>query len=413
MTKSWQREDNSDVFIKIITFLISPFLSFLYSLIRIKTKSSFVVFFLFALFFGMALTTSEGADAQHSNDSAIYRQMFVMVQGTTFSEFVDYCKDIISGDDNMHKDLYFYVIAYFVSTITDNYHVLFFVLAFVFGYFMLRSLAMLINEPKYVHCLPAIILLYLFTYNGIFNINGVRFWTAAWIAVYALLQILVNDNKKYYILLALTPMVHLSYLVLLVIVGAYLLIGKMVGKGWIVVFVLSFLLSGFSTFFIQYFLGFSMGATSMFEGYVQGGQLASSSASQVGMLENIFTVLSKFYIMIMFLRIYYATIQKGQVLQGAKLYKFVFLAYTVVNFLSPIPSLGNRFFILLYPLLVYLWIINFGTKKYNVFLMILPIVFIYNIYRVSYGISVRLVDMSFFYTNPFSLIYKYLILGAQ
>ena len=74
---TWLKEDSMDIVIKIMTFMISPFISFLYSLKRINTRSSFVVFFLFALIYGLCFTViADNLDVWEHNDAAKWRFRF-------------------------------------------------------------------------------------------------------------------------------------------------------------------------------------------------------------------------------------------------------------------------------------------------------------------------------------------------
>ena len=75
--KSWQKEDVLDVSMKVVAFLISPFLSFIYSLRRINTRSSFLVFFLFALMYGLCFTVvADNLSIYETADAARWRFRF-------------------------------------------------------------------------------------------------------------------------------------------------------------------------------------------------------------------------------------------------------------------------------------------------------------------------------------------------
>src|SRR5690554_5318278 len=71
-----QKEEKTDKALKIILFLMSPFVAALYALRNIKTKSSFVVFFLFTVFFGMSFTVNLGKTEDSRFDGASYREKF-------------------------------------------------------------------------------------------------------------------------------------------------------------------------------------------------------------------------------------------------------------------------------------------------------------------------------------------------
>lgn len=409
----FEKEEGADILFKIVTFFISPFFSFLYSLIYLKRRSSFVVFFLFAIFYGMCFTTTQGRDAEHINDGASYRDRFVSIQRNDDRSFANELVNILSLKGTTEKDVYFFATAYVIGKYTDNYHVMFFFYAIIFAFFMLGSLAMLVKESTYKHSLVALILLYLFTYNGIFNINGVRFWTAAWMAVYSILKIYRENNKRYYILLFTTPLVHLSFLLMDVVTLLYILTPQKKNNSdfLLIVFVLSFVFSAFSGELVRYILGYAVGVSVLFGDYASAEGIAKMALER-SIVKTVFMFLSRMYLMIMFLRIYYKE-KNGQTIVGRELYGFLFIAFIIFNFLSPIPSLGTRFQVLLYPLTVYLWVVNMGTCKYRNFIYLMPLAFLYDLYVTNFSLFVAFVKPEFFYTNAFTLIHNYLILGIE
>ena len=209
----WNKEIKIDKAIKAILFILNPILGVLYSFKRINTKSSYIVFFLFALVFGLSFTVESGKTAESRFDGASYREKFdrYIYYGenlyfTRLSEYLGFKE----GD----KDFYFDTVAFFTSQWTNNYHFIFLIFAAVFAYFALKSFRFLTVEPNFTTSLSCLILAYLFMSNQIFNINGVRFWTAAWIGVYCIFQVIKNGNKRYFWLALLTPFVHGAFLFL-------------------------------------------------------------------------------------------------------------------------------------------------------------------------------------------------------
>ena len=93
---TWLKESNHDKANKVILFLISPFLAFVYSLKRIKTKSSYVVFFLFSIFFGMAFSVQSGKRGDVTIDGAAYRERFDIYKLVSHREFTENFKDFLT-----------------------------------------------------------------------------------------------------------------------------------------------------------------------------------------------------------------------------------------------------------------------------------------------------------------------------
>jgi len=408
---TWLKESNHDKANKVILFLISPFLAFVYSLKRIKTKSSYVVFFLFSIFFGIAFTVQSGKRGDAYIDSVSYRELFEQYKFVSHQEFIKNFKDFLTFSEGK-KDYYFDTVAFYVSRATDNYHVMFMVFAAVFAFFSLKTFKFLTSEDNFDASLSCYILAYLFMINQIFNINGMRFWTAAWIAVYAIFQIFKNNNKKYFLLALTTPFFHGAYWIyIVVIIIAYFL--KNYSKLWVVLFFISFLLSNISIDFIQSltdklppFLA-NMALSYTDPEYVE---LRRSVGSGFSWLAEIFNFLVRFYMNFMV----YLFIRNSEMINNnpktQNLFSFLLVWMTFVNFTMPVPSLGGRFMTLSYPLIAYIWLVNFKGKKYTKILYAMPFVFSASIFfQLQYYNMV--LDPLFYISSPLYLIYKYLIVA--
>lgn len=401
--KKWLPENGGDLIVKLGLFLVSPFFSFLAALHRIKTRSSFVIFYLFALFYGMSYMTESGKSSTAGNDGAVFRAIFENdICGMSFHDFTREIGYILSGE-SWHRDIYFHCVAYWVSQFTNNYHYLFFAFAIVFGYFMLRSLAIMVKDYNFSSNLICFMLVLMFVTNGIFNINGMRFWTATWIATYALMRILIERKRLYIILLCITPLVHSSFYFLLVIcVIYYFTSGKK--SRWINFYYISFFFSGISAFIISAFIG-DIPFLSRYMVYLDSDLAISRSEGQ-SLLKAIFDVLSVLYVNGMFYLVY-KKMKLGEEIQGKKLFDFFLIYITIINFVRPIPSLGTRFFALGLPFVAYLWLANFGAKQHKWVIYLMPIAMLWYIHN-SYGLFVYFLEPSFYWSNPFALVDRYL-----
>ena len=187
----WPSESKQAKGTKLLLFLISPVLGFLHSLRSMNTKSSYWVFFFFAVCFGMAFSIDayESASIYSSGiDAGRYRLEFEKSSNMTSQEFFRDLNSFMQFDDG-DKDLYYITMVYLVSRFTHNYHFLFMAFAIVFAFFQLKSLRLLTQHEQFENSLFFLILAFFFTWNQIFNINAMRFYTAAWIGVYAIFQI--------------------------------------------------------------------------------------------------------------------------------------------------------------------------------------------------------------------------------
>jgi len=408
---TWPKEHNLDKAVKFILFLISPTIAFLYSLRTIKTKSSYVVFFLAALFFGMAFTVESGKTDDVGIDGASYREKFDRY--IHYGEYLYYerLNEYLSFDKG-DKDFYFDTVAFFTSKVTHNYHVMFLIFAMVFAYFALKSFRFLTTETKFVTSYACFLLAFLFMNNQIFNINGLRFWTAAWIGVYSIFQIFRKDNRKYFLLALCTPFIHGAFwLFLLVLIIAYF--NQKKHNTWVILFYISFGLSFISVelmrISIDYLPNFlqNMALAYTNEEYIE--ELGSKSNAYF-YVSQFFSYALKIYINVMVLLFIKNANQITANPKTAKLFSFLLVWMSFVNFVAPIPSLGGRFLSLALPIIAYIWLVNFKGVKYKKYLQIMPFVFAFKIYLL-YSLYSEVLDFKFYISSPFYLIYKYLIVA--
>jgi hypothetical protein len=242
---SWQKEQNQDVLAKIILFLISPFIASVYSVKTLNRKSSYLVFFLFAVFFGMSFSVPSGKTAEITIDGAAYRDWFEKDVQRTSADFNDKLTKYLSfkgREIGANKDFFFDTASFYISRLTDNYHVMFMFFAAIFAFFALKSFRFFTQEIDFKIGIAICILTYLFFFNQIFNINGLRFFMAAWIGVYCVFQIFRNENKRFFLLLAFIPIIHVSFWVFTgVVILAYFFMKY--DKFWITLFFISFVFS--------------------------------------------------------------------------------------------------------------------------------------------------------------------------
>lgn len=409
---NWPQENRTDINNKIFLFIISPFFAFLYSLRTMRTKSSYVVFFLFAVFFGMAFSVPSGTNATFTGDGADYREWFDRYKLIDSYTFINDFEGFLSFDEGK-KDFYFDTIAYYTTRITDNYHVMFMVFAIVFAFFMLKSFRFLTAERNLTFSIAGLILSYWFTSNQIFNINGVRFWTAAWVGIYAIFQIFRNNNKRYWMLLLITPYFHGSFWFF---IGVLLLaqLTKRFEKIWVVLFIISFFVSNFAIEAIQYFQdSLPSFMQSMINSYTDTEYVKRITEVGTGYswVPYTFGILNRIYqSLIIYLFIKNSkTIRENKKTEG--IYLFLLVWASVFNFLAFVPALGGRFITFVWPLIAYIWLINFKDVKYQKVLYAMPFLWSWNFFVMLYKEYPSVIGFDFIFSNPFYLIYKYLIVG--
>ena len=408
----WSQEQSSDVLAKVFCFIISPLLGLLVAIRRINTKSSFVIFFLFAVFFGLSFTTVSGRDDENKGDATQYRMRFEYMSDMTQNDLRDVFFVFQSFQDERNRDIYVPIMTYLTSRITNNYHVFFALLACVFAYFSLRSFKFFSEELPGRKNIYVFILLYIFVFsNSIFNINGCRFWTAAWIAVYSIFQIFKNGNKRYYLLAAITPLVHASYWFFLGILIIAQLFGKRI-KFWKIAFFLSFIFSSLSMQLVVDLSDYLPSSLQfLVDRYTEGEHELKTNLYQViSRLFGLGQTIVLTCIMYLFMK------NERRIMNNPKtttLYSFLLVWMTICNFVMPIPSLGGRYIVLGMPLIAYIWYLNFEScLKYRETLVFYIAVSLLPIYELIVCYLQLSVPISFYVTSPLYQFYKYIILGV-
>lgn len=397
---------------KIIIFLISPFMAFLYSLRHMNTKSSFAVFYGFAICFGMAFSVQAYESLNYTTsgiDAGRYRLEFERSANMSSAEFYRDLNTYFDFDEG-DKDFYYISMVYLVSRFTHNYHWLFMAFAIVFAFFQLKALKFLVEEENWRNGLFCIILAAFFTWNQIFNINAMRFYTAAWIAVYAVFQIFLKGRKRYLMLLAITPFFHTSFfLISSVIVFAFFL--KRFELFWIILFIVSFF---GSTVFAEIinkvtdYLPDFMAKTA--RGYTDEERLYSDitfSGSGFWWVPMMFDKLYKIYTNLI-VALFIINRNKIKKDKCKNLYLFAVIFMTFINFSIPIPALGRRTIVMIYPIIAYIWISYFGTKKHSWLIYIFPIIWAWQI-MTYFNYYNTVIDFSFLVSSPIYMIAKYLL----
>ena len=412
MKTAWPIESKKEISTKLILFLLSPFIALLYSLKNMDTKSSFAVFFGFAVCFGMAFST-ESYDRLSMTSSGIdagrYRLEFEQSSNMTTPQFLNTWNEFIDFDEGS-KDFYYIAIVYLVSRFTHNYHWLFMAFAIVFAFFQLKSLKLLVQQKNWENGLFFVLLALFFTWNQIFNINAMRFYTAAWVGVYSVMQIFQNKRRGYFLLLLLAPFIHSSFwLFFVVVVLAFLFKG--LEWFWIVIFVISF----FSSTFLADLLGMTVDYLPEFlaktvRGYTEEGRLFSEtiySGTGFWWVPMVFDYAYKIFTnLLVVLFIFNRKLIKDN--NTRNLYLFIIIFMTYINFAMPIPALGRRSIVMAYPIIAYIWLANFGKTKYKWLIYAFPFVWAWQI-MTYVGFYFSVLDWTFFVSSPFVMVFKYLI----
>ena len=388
----------------ILLFIINPFIATINSIIHIREKGALTLLYCWFLLFGIAFCADNPLA-----DSFRYVEDFKEQANPSWSDYLGSLQSFFTFDSQI-RDIYTITAGFIVHNISDNYHWLFLFFAAVFGFFYIKSLEYLVKKNS---CSPFVFYALFFLFcisNPIFNINGVRFWTAAWITVYSLLKINIDKKYVYTLLLCTTPLFHAAYIVVIPLVVLILFTSRF-SQFWFIIYL------GSSFFSVLSVIGdltgqldflptitLSMIASNTEEAkqtLLNGGEQLPLYAR---VLESLPTYLCIILTVFIFVKRKCCNNTNYTMLLGAYLIVSVF-----ANFTMNIPSTGVRFIKLTYPFLTILWAMNSNAlKKYNAFVCYgIPISFAYSLVPLFRNISsVTEIDL---YIFPLPVtVFKYL-----
>jgi hypothetical protein len=196
----------------ILVFILWPFAILIYRLKTIKDPISKTVFWLFCVFFGFTFILQE--DIEGAADSARYVTYLEHVYNNniTGKELFNDLYNTKSAD--VKFDIYQVIITWFVSIFTDNGKVLFTIFSAIFGYFYVQNLWIIFSKlNKTKGLIIGIFITFFILIIPIWQVNGVRMWTAAHVYLYGiLLHFLNNKNKSGLFWVLVSSLFHFSFL---------------------------------------------------------------------------------------------------------------------------------------------------------------------------------------------------------
>lgn len=392
-------------------FLLWPFGSFLLALRSIPSRKSGFIYVLFTTLFGYAFSFSE-KNADSYRVAMVFNKSHYTIENT----FNKYSLGLIT---DVYKSLMYSLTQLF----SENPKVLFALFGFVFGFFSYISLRLILNikwkqRDKYV----AIIALVYFASNAIININGARFYTAAIIALCAIINLFYYNKKVWIFPLIVTVFIHFSYLFIIpFILLIYFLKSQLFNYNrtpkWIVM-----------AFYVGFFLSF-LADTNLLQFDFLSGVLSRSVADKVEIynssevsetyekrgdtlfhtVSRTFSTIAKIYLFIIVIHIKKRL--KGGIILDKNLqmfFSFVLLFYSITFALSMIPS-GGRFItisnqlFLFFFLQYYLIDLSKNIKRFIVGL--LPVFSFLLLFQIVY-LGIALTSSTLWYGNLLWIIYE-------
>lgn len=347
-----------------IFFILWPFGSFLYAIIKFHRKNSKTIIYLFLVLFGLTfILGNDDLDSYH------YAAYFQEMASKSFQDFKLIITNFLASEKSL--DLAQPIISFVLSRLTDDYRLFFGGIAAIFGYFYIRSINVI--HRKYYTNKNSLALLFLLFFiliiNPIFNINGFRFYTATWIYFLGTYKLITTKNKKYFALCSLSVLFHFSFFIPIFILIIYLIIGNR-NRFYFTLLILSFFISDvIFNIFPSISSIFGEGLSSKAGRYVNQNTIENiQKHKEMALRENKWYLylpgtLTFYYITFSFLFINYKYKNFVKSSELKNLFSFSLLFLSFANATSFIPSMGRfRSVFLLFGLA---FIINLLSNFYN------------------------------------------------
>ena len=363
---------------KILLFLFNPAISAIISLKDLRDGVSHRFLYAWFIIFGIGFCAlNEAADSYR------YVEEFTLESNYSTDKYLSEVNEYFTFQSDM-KDIYTLSVNYLVGRFSDNYHWTYLIYALVFGFFYIKSLKIFLRHNKVSSNLVFYTLLFIFCFsNPIFNINGVRFWTAAWIGVYVTLKLFVDKDYRQLPLLLLLPLVHGTSIIWVIILLMSLLMSRFQGIT-IILFIVSSFISAVS------YLSLIGDYTHLLPQFMQN-QIYSYTESQWALermsgISEYGTAYADFLISLpgyFNILLSYLLIVNRKLINKSKdskrLLTVMLAMAALTNFISGVPSL-HRFQAFVIPLLVIVWAQNYEVlKKYNYLFITVPLLYAYSL----------------------------------
>lgn len=205
-------------------FMIWPFVAMVRAFAKFRSPHAKKIVWLFFVFFGFVFVI--GDPFEGGADSVRYAQRLRELHDNWYG--FDYLSTLFYSDDGF-VDIYQPLLTWIVAFFTGNPRWLFAAFAAVFGYFYVQNMWIIFEKIDHKQKMSLVIALFMLAFaltNPIWNINGVRMWTAAQVFIYGLFRFLLDKEKKGLIWLFSSMFFHFSFFIPIAIFFIYRFVPK-------------------------------------------------------------------------------------------------------------------------------------------------------------------------------------------
>jgi len=386
---------------------ILPWISYLLSLLNLKSRLSAFIYIFSAAFFGYAISFSDP-----SADSYRYATAFI-----NFDRPDNYWVIVQMYLDGFLRDIYRISLFYFTSLISNSPHTVYFFAGLIYGLITYLNLRIYINERGDKTDRYTLILALLFiTFFSLSNLNSFRYNTGAMLAFYSIYNLVIANKKFWIIGILIAPLIHYSLMVLIPIIIILKLImpfthdSVKIKPVLFYIFIITFTLSLFldTNSFDVSFIGRSgvlPTAVSDRVDYINSDEVTDIVESRAN--NSLFVAVSIYFKYMISIYVLIAIIYIKKIIKNSSgnlkeinlLFSFVLLYYSFANLASTMPS-GGRYMqighIFLFILICRLYRVHKSKKIRKLIIMsLLP--FSFQIVFIDIAIPILILTPTFWY----------------
>jgi hypothetical protein len=380
-----------------VLYLFSPFISLISAIKNYRNSESKNIVWLFVIFYGFTFTVPEGGDGQS------YMEYLNYISKGNYS-FASFFVDILPGPRSTTGviDIVSPLLTYLVSLFTDDGRFLMAVFGMVFGYFYSRNIWYLIyRSGARLNITSSFIIIIFSIVIGIEQINVFRFMTAAHVFFFGAIPYILEGDKKKLIIALSSVLFHAAFLLPVLVLITYLLLGKRINI-FFIIYVITYFISEINlTFFRNAFAYLPDFFTERYGTYISENRLTKL---QVASMSNNFFAANGFrmmYLSVFIMNVYiYLTkqykIQSPGKLNFSNLFAFSLLFQGVADLISIVPTLHRYPRVgLMFILAFYFLFFQYSCKKKSlnrIILTLTPLIAIFLIFQLRILLNATSLD---------------------
>lgn len=404
--------NNNELVLKLTLFVILPFASLLYSLIKPVSKSSLVIYFLFGILFCWHMDHVGGT--RYDDYLGIVERFNANIY--TLSDFWGKAIEYFSFTEESEKDIYEIFLNALTRCFSTNHHLFFALASIPYLLFSIKSIEKMSHEAAFPTGLNSVIILFLFIIpRDILSVQNPRFTTGIWLSIYGMILYFHPTTKsRFYstILIISTPLFHSGFWPFVI----FFLISQILPFKEKLINIIFYISIPFSFFSYEFFTAFNYSflpanLTPWIEHSLYGGDyeiwVLHEGRSGLFWVQLLFERFKYFtYLTIPFLLI---KNRKVVSTNKQKIINYYILLFSFSNFIATLPVIGTRYFTIVQIISIYIWIVVLYPKYDVTWKMIILSWTFYTFNRWFYdGAGVMLVPKNIYYSNLPMLIMEYI-----